>query len=400
MFSNHETANVRLFRVPLQVPFDMFARPCCSSPVCSGSSLPACVPRRSSSSISRHASPEQTTATPRMGNSAETPVSRAASPMLPCFQSLSPHTDPPPTALARTSGEVDATATSPTLPLLTQNDAHLANQLSTLPSDSLPCDLAALSIVRESQPPRPNATSFATSTACSPPMSLDVQTSTSPAISAASPAIASLPSPPAAHPTETQHLGRPAGATTGAAAALPFFTKNDAPIAAHLFSLPKHSLARAAQTPPTPIPHPPTQRRCFELVSGVVHSLCEEATLPFFTPNDAPFATRLFAIPTTSRAHLAPAVHESPSKAFRSHPSNPFAGYRKHCVVSSTQLLPAKPLHMHKKSETIRFSVYERPRKIKSSAILPKFHQRLGWNHLLPLPTAGGVLLPLPRAAG
>ena len=225
MFSNHETANVRLFRAPLQVPFDMFARPCCSSPVCSGSSLPACVPRRSSSSISRHVSPEQTTATPRMGNSAEIPISRAASPILPCFQSLSPHTDPPPTALARTSGEVDATATSPTLPLLTQNDAHLANQLSTLPIDSLPCGSAALSIVRDSQPPRPNATSFATSTACSPPMSLHVQTSTSPAISAASPAIASLPSPPAAHPTETQHLGCPAGATTGAAAALPFFTK-------------------------------------------------------------------------------------------------------------------------------------------------------------------------------
>ena len=101
MFSDHEIANVRVFRVPLQVPFDMFARPCCSSPACSGSSLPACVPRRSSSSISSHASPEQTTATPRMGNSAEPSVSRAASPMLPCFQSLSPHTDPPPTALAR-----------------------------------------------------------------------------------------------------------------------------------------------------------------------------------------------------------------------------------------------------------------------------------------------------------
>ena len=173
------------------------------------------------------------------------------------------------------------------------------------------------------------------------------------------------------------------------------FHQNDAPIASHLFSLPKHSLARAAQTPPTPIPHPPTQRRCFEPVSGVVHSLCEEATLPFFTPYDAPFASRLFAIPTTSRAHLAPAVHESPSKAFRSHPSNPFAGYRKHCVVSSTQLLPAKQLHMHKKVKS-----YDRPRIIKSSAVLPRFHQRFRWKHLLPLPTVGRVLLSLPRAAG
>ena len=318
--------------------------------------------------------------------------------MLPCFQSLSPHTDPPPTALARTSGEVDATATS-TLPLLTQNDAHLANQLSTLPSDSLPCGSAALSIVRDSQPPRPNAISFATSTACSPPMSIHVQTSTSPGISAASTAIASLPSPPAAHPTETQHLGCPAGATTGAAAALPFFTK---------MTLQLH----------------PTCSRSRNTRLHVLHKLRQPPFL-IHRRNDAAsnrfpalcflFARKprcLFSRQMTFHLRLGylrsppPREHISLLLCTNLYPNFPFTSFQSVCWLPQALCRFVDPTTSSKttahaqKSEIIRSSVYERPRKIKSSAVLPRLHQRLGWKPLLPLPTAGGVLLPLPRAEG